>query len=274
VATERRTTLAAPLAWGAALLLSIPALAHDVWIEPSSYRPAPGEAIEVRLLVGERFAGEPVARNPARILDFSRRDARGRTPIPGAPGAEPSGAIRAGQTPGLERLVYRSRPARIDLPAAKFAAYLEAEGLDAVLAERARRGEAEGPGREAYSRCVQAFLAVGGGGGAGHDAGFGCEYELRPLLDPTRLAADATLEVEARFLGEPLAGARVDAFPRGAPERAVSGRTDGDGRLTLRLVGGGPWLVRSLHLVRAAPDANYEWRSYWSTLTFATVAVP
>ena len=44
------------------------ALAHDFWIEPSSLAPASGQVVTVRLLVGERFSGELVARPPAESL--------------------------------------------------------------------------------------------------------------------------------------------------------------------------------------------------------------
>ena len=56
----------------AALLLTVSAglSAHDFWIEPSTYEPGVNEAVRIYLRVGERFAGEAVPRNDARIEKF------------------------------------------------------------------------------------------------------------------------------------------------------------------------------------------------------------
>ena len=57
-------------AFAAAALLAAPLAAHDFWIEPSSFRPEVGSVVGIQLVVGQKFRGEPLPRNPALIAKF------------------------------------------------------------------------------------------------------------------------------------------------------------------------------------------------------------
>ena len=51
---------------------------------------------------------------------------------------------------------------------------------------------------------------------------------------------------------------------------AVKGRTDGNGRVTLKIEREGAWLIKTVHMAKSTqPDA--DWESFWVTLVF-TVA--
>ena len=120
--------------------------AHDFWIEPSTYSPRPDEAVRIQLRVGERFAGEPVARNGAAIERFIAVGPSGEKPVFGRDGLDPAGLLRL-DTAGLWQIGYRSKPSPVVLPADKFEQYLREEGLDtssrhAPRAARARRRDA------------------------------------------------------------------------------------------------------------------------------------
>src|SRR6185503_3389608 len=82
-------------------------------------------------------------------------------PVVGMPGADPAGAVRVGER-GAAMLLYRGTPQPIVLEAAKFESYLREEGLEHVLAARAKAGNSDAPGRERFGRCAKALLAVGG----------------------------------------------------------------------------------------------------------------
>ena len=84
----------------AALALAAPALAHDFWIEPSTFRPAVGSTLGVRLVVGQGFRGDALPRNPAMIARFVLVTDAGETPVGGRAADEPAGAVRIDQ-PGL-----------------------------------------------------------------------------------------------------------------------------------------------------------------------------
>jgi len=250
------------------------ARAHDFWIDPSTFRPAPGQRVLVRLRVGQRFRGDPVPRDPSLLQRFSVVAKGGETPVPGVAGAEPAGFATL-TSPGLSLITYASGRSAVELDAAKFETYLTDEGLEAVHAERARKGQTAAPVKEVFSRCAKAFLAVGGdgAGGAGFDRVLGLTLELVPEKDPTALrpaAGGADLPVRLLYRGKPLAGALVAALPRDRPDAKVTARTDAAGRARLRLDRPGVWLVKAVHMIPAPAAAGADWESFWASLTFET----
>jgi hypothetical protein len=70
-----------------ALIVTPLASAHDLWIEPSSFRPAVGERVAIALRVGQDVAGEPMPRIPPLIDRFTL----GGADVPGRSGADPAG---------------------------------------------------------------------------------------------------------------------------------------------------------------------------------------
>jgi len=244
------------------------ARAHDVWLEPSTHRPAPNQRIDIRLRVGERFRGETAPRRPERIERFVALGPSGEREIVGVAGVDPAGVARLDRE-GTWLLVYDNLPARIELPAERFESYLVEEGLERVVESRRERGASKRPGRERYSRSVKCLVTVGSGEAAGFDRTAGLELELVPERDPRALTAPAELPFRLLFRGEPLAGALVRALPRRAPERASAARTDRDGRVALPIAPGDVWLVRTVHMIEAAEgDPEVDWESYWAALSF------
>lgn len=252
---------------GAALVLATGAAAHDFWIEPTTHRPEPGRVVGLGLRVGERFAGDPVPRDPARIESFVLLDDRGSTPIVGRDGADPAGLV-AMTSPGIHVVAYRSRRSRIELPAATFERYLREEGLDAVARERARRGESDLPSREVYSRCAKALLEVPGEGARGFDRVAGLRLELIPEADPFRLPVGEELPVKVVFEGRPIEGILVSALPASDPTHPVQARTGPDGRVRLPLLLPGRWLVKAVHMLPAEDGLDADWESLWASVTF------
>ena len=250
---------------GAALVLgAAPLFAHDLWIEPTSFSPRPGQVIGVKLRVGMNLAGEPVPRYASLIRQFVVAKDSGRAPLPGREGADPAGFVRA--EAGLEVIGYYSNPSFIELPAEKFNSYLEDEGLEAILALRSVRGESAAPAREFYSRCAKSLLSPGG------DRQLGFPLELVAERDPYALAAGEELPVRLLWQGRPLEGALVVAVNRASPQEKLSARSDRDGRVRFRLRPGGMWLVKAVHMVPAPAGADADWQSYWASLTFEASA--
>ncbi len=156
----------------------------------------------------------------------------------------------------------------MSLDARKFEDYLREEGLERIVAERARRGETEKPSRELFSRCAKALLFAGEGPVGGEDRALGFTLELLAEQDPYALRAGSELPVRLLFEGKPLEGALVVAIPHGEPRESLSQRTDRSGRVRLRLPREGAWLVKAVHMVPAPADSGADWRSLWASLTF------
>jgi uncharacterized GH25 family protein len=258
VAASTRTRSATCAALGAllaGLVLASSAAAHDFWIELSTPRAAAGEPVTARLFVGEGDAGEPFPRDPAHLLRFWAASDAGEAPLAGRRGADPAGVF-VPRAPGVVAVGYASRATPLALEPAKFAAYLDQEGLPRVR-----------PGRELFSRCAKALLPVGRDDASGYARVLGLTLELVPERSPFRLEPGDELPLRLLYDGRPLAGALVDARQRGAPA-ASAGRTDADGRVRLRLPAPGLWVIAAVHMTEAAPGQGAEWESFWASLSF------
>ena len=240
--------------------------AHDMWIEPTTFSPETGEIVGVRLRVGQDFLGDPLPRDPALINQFVVEDAEGRKPVVGRNGADPAGFLRVA-TPGLLVIGYRSNPSAIELAAEKFNQYVKEEGLDAVAALRARRGQA-GAAREIFSRCAKSLVLSGSPNKMQGDRSLGFTLELVAERNPYTMAVGQDLPVRLTYRSRPLAGALVVAMNRSNPSDKLTARSDKDGRVRFRLPRTGVWLIKSVHMVEAPAGANAAWASYWASLTF------
>jgi uncharacterized GH25 family protein len=253
-----------------AFVLAAPLLAHDFWIEPTTFRPEVGSLVGLSLRVGEGFRGDPVPRRNEKIVKFVTVSPAGaETSVDGVPGRDPAGTTRVA-APGYVVVGYRSSPSSIELPAEKFESYLKEEGLEKVSEARARRGDSQKPSKEIYSRCAKALLDAGAGGTAGFDRALGFRLELVPEKSPKKLSPSGGGSVPVRLLyeGKPLAGALAVAINRDDPEKRLSARTDQSGRAAFALPRGGVWLVKAVHMVPAPASSGADWESLWASLTF------
>src|SRR5262245_1795361 len=246
--------------------------AHDMWIHPTTFSPASGQIVGVRLRVGQDLLGDPVPRDPALIDQFVVEDGAGRKPLVGRDGADPAGLLRVA-TPGLLVVGYRSNPSPVELTAEKFNQYLKEEGLDAVAAVRARRNETSAKAREIFSRCAKSLILSGAAKDGQGDRSLGFTLELVAEKNPYALRPGQDLPVRLTYESRPLAGALVVALNRRNPSEKLWARTDSDGRVRFKLPADGMWLVKAVHMIPAPAAANADWASYWASLTFELPAV-
>jgi uncharacterized GH25 family protein len=264
-----RRPLAAALAL---LLLSASASAHDLWLEPSSFRPKPGEFVAVRIWNGVDFnpETEAVPRTPERIVRFTATGPSGEVAVEGEAMSEPAGAF-APASSGLWIVAYRTNDKLLELSAEKFEEYLKLEGLESVSALRAKRGETDKPSRENFSRCAKALVAAGDGKtpkGSDSDKPLGLTLELVAGKNPYALALGEPLPVRLLYLGKPLPGALVVAVPKQDPAHKLSARSDAKGAVSFRLDRPGMWMIKAVHAVPAPKDSGVDWESLWASLTF------
>ena len=251
-----------------AMLHGAPLLAHDLWIEPATFQPQPGQPVGLRLRVGQALQGDPLPLVAARVRQFMVVDAAGRRSGVGAGhGAEPAGLLRV-TAPGLHIVGYHSLASAVELAADKFDAYLKEEGLDAVIAARAARPASGAMVRERFSRCAKSLLNVGPPNPAQRDRRLGCALELVAEADPSTLPAGQPLPVRLTWGDAPLAGALVVAINKNQPADRQAVRSDADGRVQLTLGASGMWLVKAVHMVAAPAGSGAEWESTWASLTF------
>ena len=246
--------------------------AHDFWLAAANWTPAAGAPITITAGLGERFPTRTDFKPHPEWFDEWR--------VVGASGnILVSNMFQRSEltlatdvrllSPGAYMGVMSVRTLLTNMKADEFTGYLEEEGLDWVIAARKAAGEADKPARELYARYAKIALRNGDGSGAHLTQAAGLKAELVPTTDPTLLRPGGSLTVQFVADGKPVAGSEVTAVTDGS---SVKGRTDGDGRVTLKIDREGAWLIRAVHMVRLSDTAPVpaEWESFWVTLSFHT----
>ena len=244
------------LALAAALSTAAALHAHDFWIEPSTFHPGPGAVVSLSLRVGEHFVGDPVPRSPLIERFAVIQDGREKE-ISGTDGLDPAGWIQPnGRTPAV--IVYRSKPSTVELPPARFEAYLRQNGLEKILG-RKNRGT-----RERFSRCAKVIL-----NGAQRSEAITRPTALRYEIVPED-ASLSTRPFRGRVLfdGKPLPGALVVATFREDPRVRLLMRSNPEGRFAFTSPRRGVWLITSVEMVEASMFSGVDWESVWASLTF------
>jgi hypothetical protein len=258
-----RSLLGVVVAFG----VTVPLVAHDFWIEPTTFAPEVGKVIGVRARVGDGFLGDPVPRDPALLDQLIVEDGSGRRPLVGHDGDDPAGLLRV-TAPGLHVIGYLGKPSRVELSADKFNTYLKEEGLDAVVAARASMNHGGSAARELFTRCAKTLVLVGAATPRQHDRVLGCPFELVAERNPYVMEPGQALPLRVAYEGRPIKGALVVAMNRKRASEKIKARSDENGRVRLTLPSGGAWLIKAVHMVPAPVSANADWASFWASVTF------
>jgi len=240
--------------------------AHEFWIEPTSFAPETGTIIGVRARVGDGVLGDPVPRDPALLEKLVVDSGTGASPVVGRDGGDPAGLLRI-PGDGLHVIGYLGKPTPVEIAADTFNTYLRDEGLDEVIAERARRGSSGMGARELFTRCAKTLVLAGPARADQHDRVLGFPLELVAATSPYILPRHGELTVKLLFHGRPLPGALVTAIRRRNGER-IAVRSDAAGNARFTFTGAGAWLIKSVHMTAPPARAHADWVSYWASLTF------
>lgn len=261
-------------------LTATPAAAHQFWLEPSTYVSAPGAVVEVGALAGTGFRGDRIPWVPAHCVRFVACGAKAVDLTPAASMGDLAWARFAPSDGGGTMLAFESSFTPIEIPAAKFDAYLAEEGLTGP-AEARRRATAGAAGRERYRRCAKVWLS--GVDASRAERPVELPLEIVPRSQP---GLDPELPLVVLWDGRPLAGALVRAWvvplaaggqPTDGEERdsvgvAWQGRTDARGRATVPVSSRGEWIVSVVHMVPSRAPRDADWESTWASLTFRSTA--
>lgn len=248
-------------------LSSAPLFAHDLWIEPTTFFADLGRVIGVKLRVGDHFRGDPLPRSEELIDQFVVADSAGRRQVVGRDGSDPAGLFRV-TAPGLLVVGYRSKPSPVVMPAEKFTQYLKEEGLDSIVDLRERLNQSGAAAREAFSRCVKSLLISGETSETQNDRALGFTLELVAEQNPYLIGPGGQLPVRLTYEGKALPGALVVAINQRDPWKKLTARSDNEGRVRFQLPMTGVWMVKAVHMVPGAAGSNFEWASFWASLTF------
>src|SRR6478736_7101085 len=243
--------------------------AHECWLQPATFAPIPGPTIGLTIQVGTNFQGEPKPFSPDRIAALRHFSAAGTEDWTAKANDRLQLPVRF-EDAGTHLVTYDSKPSVITLDAAKFDEYLREEGLEFVIAERAKAGEAAKPGRERYQRCNKTIVQADDRADAAYAVVTGQKLEFVPLDDPAAWSAGGTMRFKLLFAGQPLAGAKVKAWHRrGDQLTTLDAQTSATGEAAFALPVSGEWMLSTIHMARLTGDPAADWESHWGNLTFA-----
>lgn len=253
---------------------TVTAAAHEFWLLPPQFFVAAGTTLNLKLFVGENFAGERWAGKSNRITRFTHYAPPGsqdlRATVAAADTLHPTVTFAQ---PGTHLVALATNNATITLEAEKFNSYLKEEGLDNILLQRQQRNALYKPGREAYSRCAKTLVQVGAYSSADTSRAWsrlaGLALDLVPEQNPYSLRPGGSLTIRVLADGKPQPNQLVQLWQRSPnqPVKITKLYSNQNGRVLFRLNTAGQYMVSAVRMVPASlPDA--DWQSTWSTLTF------
>lgn len=251
-----------------ALSSTLPAAAHEFWIDPIRHGVAVGEPVEASLRVGERFEGIEIAYLPAGFRRFEIAQGDSLLPVTGRMGDRPALGLPA-PGEGLAVVIHVTTDTMLTYrDYATFESFVTHKDATWALARHDARGLPRDKIREVYSRHAKALVAVGHG--AGEDRAFGLETELVAEANPyTDDVADG-LPIRLFYQGAPRVGAQVEVFESGPGGITVTTlRTDDEGRARVAVRAGHRYMLDAVVLRVPGDAGGAMWESLWANLTFA-----
>jgi uncharacterized GH25 family protein len=253
------------------LAVSLPAAAHEFWVEPESYAIAASDSLNADLRNGQFFAGPTIPYLPATIARFEVISGDEALPVTSRLGNRPA-LMDMSLPEGLAIVVFESNDSRLNYQEwEKFAAFVEHKDLKGIIEAHRARGLPESNFDENYRRFSKALVAVGDGRGA--DRQVGLLTEIVAGANPYTDDVTAGMPLQVFYDGEPRADAQIELFER-APDDTVTTvtyRTDAEGRAVVPVKPGHVYLADSVAIrpLDGATGNGAVWHTDWAALTFA-----
>lgn len=252
-----------------AILFLSRAAAHDLWLVPPASAKS-NEKAAVSAVSGTKFPSGDHAPDPAKFAKRIVVAPDGTVAEADAGGIKDKAGVLAWMPTqnGVYAVAVQTTPKILKLDAEAFNDYLVSDGLPHVYRQRAKEKSLDQPAVERYSKSPKALVRVGDGKGGDPCKPLGLPLEIVPLTDPFSRKVGDTLKVRVLFDGKPLADANLGwDHPGDGQDPAGTARTDAKGEALIPVARAGLMTIRLTHMTR--PKAkDYEWESFWTTLTF------
>lgn len=255
-----------------ALVLALPLMAHEHWIEPERFEVELGDKINASLKNGENFFGAKFPYFSNRFERFEYFVDGTRNTVEGRDGDFPAVQLNAAD-PGLYVLAYQSTPATLTYAEwEKFQKFADHKAFQDIAERHDARGLPRADFIESYTRFSKSLVMVGTQSGDFHDVETGFETEIIALLNPYTDDLSRGLPVRVVYRGEIRANAQVEVFEK-SPDGVVTvstHQTDDTGVAIIPVQAGQRYLLDAVVLREAGSDpAQPVWETLWASLTFA-----
>ena len=254
------------------IILSLPALAHEYWLQPNDFFVQHDELIQAHIKTGQDFRGNNFAYLPKSISSMHLHLGDSSTRIYSRFGDYPAISVPAAGN-GLNILSVTTPPTSLTYEEpGKFASFVDNEGLDGVLVEHEKRKLPEIGFIEVYKRYTKSLIKAGDGEGADRKVGLEFEWVLHTNPYTTK---QKKLVAQLWWQDKAHANKQFRYFIQTGKTLSTDiARTDSNGMATLPFIPGSTYLVNAVHMLIPTKETvikyNAVWDSRWASLTFAT----
>ncbi|NND69774.1 MAG: DUF4198 domain-containing protein [Halioglobus sp.] len=241
-------------------------LAHEFWLEPTSFSAEVGATLDLGLYVGQGMRGEDYPYLPRRIDAFELTLDDTTLPLASAEAAVPAARVVLSR-PGLHIARYRSTGSVARYKTfSEFAHYLEHEGLTEFADRHEQRELPRSNFAERYIRHAKTLVQVGPVRSGQVDRAEGLALEWVALDNPYAAGLDV-VRMQLLRAGQPLPGRRVSLFVDNGRVTHSALVTDANGIVPVPLANGGKFLLNGIDL-HPVEQGEVVWLSYWASVTF------
>lgn len=257
----------------ASALIASSAMAHDLWLQPQTFRIRTEAAVPTTVFVGHGSDRQRWGVERDRVVRLRSIGPSGA--VDHRPTLRPASLSQDFpiqlREPGVHILMMESGYAESTLPALRFNDYLKQEGLTPAITARAKARAQNSPGSEIYSRRAKTLIKVGDSTAPQPQVTtpIGMTLEIVPERNPFELKAGERLPVRVLFEGKPLAGALIKMTNLDDDKQPVeTALTDRLGRASFRRQAGGKWLLNVVW-TKALTGQAADFDTTFSSLTFS-----
>ena len=244
--------------------------AHEFWLEPERFIYEPGDAINIRFLVGENFEGENWKGNRSKVnqINFYSKDFTDELTSEISDDNGDSLQVSLNDE-GTVMLTFNSNNSFINLEAEKFNDYLKEDGIQTTIDYRREHNQTDSSGKEYYQRSVKTILQIGEQKDNTCSKKTTLPLDIIPLQNPYDLKENDSLTVKILFKKNPLKDALIKVWNRIDNHTSFVDYTSNEkGEIRLPVSLKGKWMVSTVKMIKLDNDKEADWQSYWGSLTW------
>jgi uncharacterized GH25 family protein len=246
--------------------------AHEYWIMPSRFFFEKDESVSLTAMVGENYEGYAWRGGGRNLTSFKHFTSGGMTDefnsIKQDTGKVFIEQLKLKQD-GTHLLTFTTNSQYLTLEPDKFTEYLKEDGLEEVIAYRAKNGESNLKSRELYRRCAKVLVQVGQKTDLSFQAKTGLVLDIKPLKNPYEYTSGDKPSFQILYDGKAYANALVRCWHRVKNKTDMQvQRTDNDGLVTFNLPGEGNYMISVVKMDRLKDTQQADWQSTWGSLVF------
>jgi uncharacterized GH25 family protein len=252
------------------LLLVLPALAHEFWLEPQQYIFSRTDEINIRFKVGEAFTGNNWKGNNEKVSELKLYYADIVDNLSEAMSEEEGDSLQFSiHEEGTAMVTFNNTNSFIELDADEFNNYLLEDGLQSAIDYRKQHNETDSIGREFYQRSVKTIVQVGALKTDVYKKQTALPVDIIPLYHPYKLNNGDTLKAKVLFRGEALANTKIRSWHKLLGKVTdTSFMTNAKGEISFPVKTTGEWMLSCVVMIRLVNDPKAQWQSYWGSLTW------